>query len=109
MLADDSPTVPPMRGIQVLRRAADRRPVTRGTALRRVRPQGFRRTRDEATVEALTLRIAALVLERQHLRGSDAGATELERNRLEIAGAQWELAHALIDRHLPRGSAATAA
>jgi hypothetical protein len=98
-----------MRGIQVLRRPADRRPVTRGTALRRVRPERFRRTRGAATVEALTVRIAALVVERQQLRGANAGAVELERNRLEIAGAQWELAHALIDRHLPSESTQTAA
>jgi hypothetical protein len=77
--------------------------------LRRVRPERFRRRRVEATVEALTLRIAALVVERQQLRSANAAATELERNRLEIAGAQWELAHALIDRHLPRESAQTAA
>jgi hypothetical protein len=31
---------------------------------------------------------------------------DLERNRLQIARAQWELAHALIDRHLPSRTAA---
>jgi len=51
-------------------------------------------------VEALTLRIAALVVERQQLRGANAGMAELERNRLQIARAQWELAHALIEQHL---------
>jgi hypothetical protein len=95
-----------MRGIQVLRRPADRTQVTSGTSLRRVRPERFRKSRGEATVEALTLRIAALVVERQQLRGSNAGEANLERNRLQIAGAQWELAHALIDRHLPGQSAA---
>jgi hypothetical protein len=74
--------------------------------LRRVRPERFRRSRGEATVEALTLRIAALVVERQQLRSANAGEAGLERNRLQIARAQWELAHALIDRHLPGQTAA---
>lgn len=85
----------------MLRRPADRKPVTRGTSLRRVRPERFRKRRGEATVEALTLRIAALVVERQQLRGANAAVADLERNRLQIARAQWELAHALIDQHLP--------
>jgi hypothetical protein len=101
MLADRPRTVPPMRGIQVLRRRADKETVTRGTSLRRVRPDRFRKSRGEATVEALTLRIAALVVERQHLRGASAADADLEQNRLRIARTQWELAHALIDRHLP--------
>jgi hypothetical protein len=52
-------------------------------------------------VEALTLRVAQLVVERQELRIRGARAVSLERNRLQIARAQWELGHALIDRHLP--------
>jgi hypothetical protein len=60
-------------------------------------------------VEALTLRIAALVVERQQLRGANVGVADLERNRLEIARAQWELAHALIERHLPGRATQTAA
>jgi hypothetical protein len=95
-----------MRGIQVLQRQADRKHVTRGTSLRRVRTGRFRKSRGDATVEALTLRIAALVVERQQLRGTKAGVADLERNRLQIARAQWELAHALIDRHLPSQTAA---
>ena len=95
-----------MRGIQVLHRRADRKPVTCGTSLRRVRPERFRKRRGGATVEALTLRIAALVLERQQLRGTKAGVADLERNRLQIARAQWELAHALIDQHLSSQTAA---
>jgi hypothetical protein len=51
-------------------------------------------------VEALTLRIAALVAERQQLRVRDADSAALEHNRLEIARVQWELGHALIERHL---------
>jgi hypothetical protein len=98
-----------MRGIQALERPADREPVTRGTSLRRVRPERFRKSRGEATVEALTLRIAALVVERQQLRIANAGVADLEGNRLQIARAQRELAHALIDRHLPGERARTAA
>ena len=52
-------------------------------------------------MEALTLRVAQLVVERQELRIRGANAVSLERNRLQIARAQWELGHALIDRHLP--------
>jgi hypothetical protein len=52
------------------------------------------------------LQIAELVGERQELRGGGATQAEIERNRLQIARAQWELAHALIDRHLPEASQA---
>jgi len=52
-------------------------------------------------VEHLTLQIAGLVAERQELRVRGASIASLERNRLQIARAQWELGHALIDRHLP--------
>jgi hypothetical protein len=60
-------------------------------------------------VEALTLRIAELVAERQELRNRGASIASLERNRRRIARAQWELGHALIDRHLPEPSAQSAA
>ena len=60
-------------------------------------------------METLTSRIGTLVAERQRLRVGDAGSADLERNRLEIVGAQWELAHALIQRHLPGEPAQTAA
>jgi hypothetical protein len=60
------------------------------------------RTPDEDTVEALNVRIAALCAERQTLRTNGAGETALERNRVEIARAQWELSHALIERYLPK-------
>jgi hypothetical protein len=49
----------------------------------------------------LTMRVAGLVAERQELRESGASQTALERNRIQLARAQWELSHALIDRHLP--------
>jgi hypothetical protein len=60
-------------------------------------------------VEALTLRIAELVTERQELRIRSASTVSLERNRLMIARAQWELGNALIDRHLPEPAAQSAA
>ena len=52
-------------------------------------------------VEALQRRLDRLNLERQALRADAAGAEELERNRLEIVAAQWDLSHALIERYLP--------
>jgi hypothetical protein len=58
------------------------------------------------TVESLLDRIGALVAERQGLRLAGAAADELERNRLEIANAQWLLSDALIERYLPQQQAA---
>jgi hypothetical protein len=58
------------------------------------------------TVEALTELLGSLTLERQALRASDASSTALERNRVAIARAQWDLSHALIERHLPDQAAA---
>ena len=52
-------------------------------------------------VELLVNRIGELVSERQELRAASAPSAAIERNRVQIARAQWELAHALIDRHLP--------
>jgi hypothetical protein len=60
-------------------------------------------------VEALQARVAALALERQELRGNGAEPSALERNRVKLARAQWELSHALIEQHLappPREHAA---
>jgi hypothetical protein len=70
-------------------------------SLRHLRPARFRRRRAAASVEALSLRVAALVSERQELRDRGASETALEKNRIQLARAQWELGHALIDRHLP--------
>jgi hypothetical protein len=66
-----------------------------------LRPLRFRRRRTPQTVETLTELLGSLTLERQTLRTSDAGSVALERNRVAIARAQWDLSHALIERHLP--------
>ena len=50
-------------------------------------------------MEALEARVAALALERQLLRTEDATSGALERNRVALAHAQWELSHALIEQH----------
>ena len=52
-------------------------------------------------MEALQDRVATLTLERQELRSRDAAAAPLERNRIALARAQWELSHALIEQHRP--------
>jgi hypothetical protein len=43
-----------------------------------------------------------LVRERQSLRESGANGDELERNRLRIVDAQWELSYAFIEAHSVR-------
>jgi hypothetical protein len=91
-----------MRGLYLTCGGADRPGVARGMSLRHLRPARFRRPRASASVEALTLRVAELVAERQQLREGGASDTALERNRIQIARAQWELGRALIDRHLPQ-------
>jgi hypothetical protein len=75
--------------------------MVRGPALRPLRSSRFRRRRNHPSVEALIVHIAELVAERQELRSAGASSTAIERNRVQLARAQWELAHALIDRHLP--------
>lgn len=90
-----------MRGIHLPRRGADRWLVARGTTLRRVRPFRFRRSRSQLSTERLETRIRELVAERQELRSRGARASALERNRIRIARAQWELGHALIEQNLP--------
>jgi hypothetical protein len=73
-------------------------------ALRPVAPRRFRRERRRVGVEALQERVAALAAERQSLRAAGAGEAALERNRVALAHAQWELSYALIERHLPTTS-----
>ena len=74
-----------------------------------LRPIRFRRRRAAHTVESLTELLGALTLERQALRASDAGSVVLERNRIAIARAQWELSYALIERYIPGPAAAQSA
>ena len=83
--------------------------MARGPAHRPLRGPRFRRSRSRHTVEALAVRIAELVVERQELRRTGAPVAAIEHNRLQIARLQWELAHALIDRYLPAEPARSAA
>ena len=71
------------------------------TALRPVRPTRFRRGHSRPTVEDLLGQIGALTAERQKLREEGVNGTRLERNRIKLARAQWELSYALIERYLP--------
>jgi hypothetical protein len=99
-----------MRGLRLPRDAADRGFVARGTtSLRHLRPARFRRRRSSASVEDLALRIAQLQAERQALRARGASEAALERNRVQICRAQWELGHALIELYLPKPVSQTAA
>jgi hypothetical protein len=82
-------------------RRADRDREMSATQLRRVAPERVRRD-GSPTVESLTQTHSDLVSERQALRSEGAAADALERNRLEIVHCQWELAKALLARHLPR-------
>jgi hypothetical protein len=68
-------------------------------ALRPVTPSRFRRGRTHHSVEALLEEIAGLTAERQRLRERGVEGKRLERNRVKLARAQWELSHALIERH----------
>jgi hypothetical protein len=61
----------------------------------------FRPRRVTPTVESLNDRLGMLTRQRQELRAAGAGSVALERNRVAIAGAQWELSYALIERYLP--------
>jgi hypothetical protein len=69
----------------------------------------FRRRASAPTVESLIERLRTLTLERQELRAADAGSLDLERNRVAIARAQWDLSYALIERYLPKPAAAQSA
>jgi translation initiation factor 1 (eIF-1/SUI1) len=71
------------------------------TQLRSPTPSRFRRRHANTSVEALQARIDELALERQDLRARCAGEAALERNRIKLVRAQWELSHALIARHHP--------
>lgn len=69
-----------------------------------LRPIAIRRLPARETVESLTQRISTLTTERQALRTNSATETALERNRVKIARAQWELSYALIERYLPNSA-----
>jgi hypothetical protein len=79
---------------------------TMSTVLRPATPSRFRRGRTHHTVEALLEEISCLTAERQRLREGGVDATRLERNRVKLARAQWELSHALIERYLRASQAA---
>ena len=79
-------------------------PKMSATVLRPVVPSRFRRGSARPTVESLMEQISQLTAERQRLRDGDAGAARLERNRVKLVRAQWELSHALIERYLPAHS-----
>ena len=55
-----------------------------------------------AEVERLNEEIRVLVRERQDLRTRGADRDELERNRQQIVGCQWRLAHAFGEVYSPR-------
>ncbi len=74
------------------------------TVLRPVRPSRFRRGHSRRSVEDLLGQIGALTAERQKLRAAGATGPRLERNRVKLARAQWELSHALIARYLPEAA-----
>jgi hypothetical protein len=69
------------------------------TVLRPATPTRFRRGRTHHTVEALLDEIGGLTAERQRLRERGADTVWLERNRVKLARAQWQLSHALIERY----------
>ena len=78
--------------------------------LRPILPARFRRRPvTESDVEYLLDRISSLTCERQALRTRDAGTLVLERNRVQIARAQWLLSYALIQRYLPKTAEQNAA
>jgi hypothetical protein len=78
---------------------------TMSTVLRPATPSRFRRGRTPHTVEALLEEISGLTAERQRLRELGVDTAKLERNRVKLARAQWQLSHALIERHLPAQAA----
>jgi hypothetical protein len=74
------------------------------TQLHARRPTRFKRGSRRASVEALMARTSELARTRQDLRQRDAGSAALERNRVALARAQWQLSHALIERYRPNAA-----
>ncbi len=64
-------------------------------------PTLMRSAARELSVEALMQQLEQLTRERQDLRLDLAEPGDLERNRLAIVEAQWNLSRALIRRYLP--------
>jgi hypothetical protein len=81
-------------------------PKMSATVLRPAVPSRFRRGHSRPTVEALLDQISGLTAERQRLRDEGVNGARLERNRVKLVRAQWELSHALIERYLPAHSQA---
>jgi hypothetical protein len=76
-------------------------PEMSATVLRPAVPSRFRRGHTRPTVETLLDEISRLTVERQRLRDRGVNGSRLERNRVRLARKQWELSHALIERHVP--------
>jgi hypothetical protein len=72
------------------------------TVLRPATPSRFRRGNTLPSVEVLLEEISGLTAERQRLRERGVDPAKLERNRVKLARAQWQLSHALIERYLPQ-------
>lgn len=70
------------------------------TLLRPAVPSRFRRGPSRPSVEALLEEISSLTRDRQRLRDQGADVSQLERNRVKLARAQWTLSYALIERYL---------
>jgi hypothetical protein len=70
------------------------------TLLRPSLPSRFRRGHSRPSVEVLLDQISDLTSERQRLREQGVNGSRLERNRVKLARAQWELSYALIERYL---------
>ena len=69
-----------------------------------LRPIAMRRIPARETVESLTQHISTLTTARQGLRSNRANETARERNRVQLARAQWDLSYALIERYLPNSA-----
>lgn len=76
--------------------------------LRPATPSRFRRGHTRLSVEALLDNISRLTAERQELRERGVDQAKLERNRVKLARAQWELSYALIERYRPAGDSQAA-
>jgi hypothetical protein len=90
-----------VKGLRPGPRRADRAVTMARSALRPPSRRRLRRAHLPRSVEGLQARIGRLALARERLRDLGAPAEALERNRLEIVRAQWELSYALVERYCP--------